>query len=126
MIGLITAELHADTEAMTWKKGYFAFSSKTFTTISGRKHIMKAKKITNIITVSLRSFLFRKNFNLFLLAGVESNLLSFACCFRTVLKMQEYDMMIMAHGSKNPTRKIKVFGDFPNFFKIVQEKVSGA
>lgn len=76
--------------------------------------------------VNRRSFLFRKNFSLFFDAGVESNLLSFACCLRTVLKMQEYEMMMMAHGSKNPTRKMNVFGDFPFFFKIVQENVSGA
>lgn len=126
MIGLMTAELQADTEAMTCAHGYFIFSSNTFTTISGRKHMMKQRKMASIITVSLRSFLFRKNFSLLLLAGVESNLLSFACCLRTVLKMHEYEMMMIAQGSKKPTRKMNVFGDLPNFFKIVHEKVDGS
>lgn len=84
------------------------------------------RDITSIMTVSLRSFLLRKNFSLLLDAGVESNLLSLACCFRTVLKIQEYETMMMKHGSKNPTEKMNFFGDRPFFFKIVQEKVSGA
>lgn len=125
-MGLITAELHAETEAITWANGYLAFSSNTFTTISGRKHIMKHKKITNIMIVNRRSFLLRKNFNLLLVAGVESNLFNFACCFRTVLNMHEYEIMIMAHGKRNPTRKMNVFGDFPFFLRIVQENVSSA
>lgn len=55
-----------------------------------------------------------------------SNLLSLACCLRTVLKIHEYDKMMMKHGSKNPTRNIKVRGDLPSFLSIVQENVFGS
>ena len=33
---------------------------------------------------------------------------------------------MMKHGRMKPTRKINDLGDFPNFLRMVQEKVSGA
>ena len=87
---------------------------------------MKHKNITSIMIVKRRSFLLRKNFNFDLLGLVVSNLLSFACCLRTVLKMLMYESTIMKHGSKNPTRNMNVRGDFPSFLSIVQENVFGS
>lgn len=88
--------------------------------------MIKHKKMTSIMIVNRRSFLLRKNLSFDLLGLVVSNLLSLACCLRTVLKMHEYDKMMMKHGSKNPTRNIKFRGDLPSFLSIVQENVFGS
>lgn len=122
----MTAEDHAATDATTCSHGSLVLSSNTFTTMSGRKHMRKHKKMTNIMMVSRRSFLFLKNFNLDLFGLVVSNLLSLACCFRTVLKMHEYDRMMMKHGRIKPTRKMNVRGDLPSFLSTVQENVFGS
>lgn len=123
----MTADDHADTDAITCAAGYrIVFSSNTLTSMRGRKHMRKHRKIANIITVSRRSFLLRKNFNLLLLGLPVSNLFNFACCLRTVLNMHEYERMIMKQGKRNPTRKMNVFGERPSFFNIVQENVFGS
>lgn len=123
----MTADDHAETDAITWNAGYFiSFSSNTFTNINGRKHIMKHKNMTNIMIVNRKSFLFRKNFILLLFGLAVSNLFNFACCLRTVLNIHEYDRIMMKHGNKNPTRKMNVFGDFPSFLSIVHENVFGS
>ena len=55
MNGLMVADIHARTDATTWMVGNLTSSSTTLTSMSGRKHTRKERKMVSIIFVSLKS-----------------------------------------------------------------------